>query len=112
MNYRKITAIFPDPSLKMVEQRLMEIGVPGMSVSKTHGFGEYRNFYSTDCMTDCIRVEVFSEADKADEIANAIMGAVHQGMSTDGIVAILPVEKLLHIREFEETKKETRADAL
>lgn len=102
MKYRKVTAIFPSLELDKVEQALIGIGVPGMTVSKTHGFGEYRNYYARDSMTDCVRVEIFTDADKAGEIVTTIARTVHQGASRDGIIAVLPVEDLLHIREFKE----------
>lgn len=102
MKYRKVTAIFPSLELDKVENALIGIGVPGMTVSRTHGFGEYRNYYARDTMTDCIRVEIFTDADKANEIARTIARTVHQGQNSDGIIAVLPVEDLVHIREFKE----------
>lgn len=102
MKFRKVTAIFPALELEKVEQALIGIGVPGMTVSKTHGLGEYRNYYAKDAMTDCVRVEVFTDADKAEEIVSTIARTVHQGASVDGIIAVLPVEDLVHIREFKE----------
>lgn len=102
MRFRKVTAIFPSLKLDDVEQALIGIGVPGMTVCKTHGLGEYRNYYARDAMTDCVRVEVFTDANKAEGIVTTIARTVHQGASSDGIVAVLPVEELLHIREFKE----------
>lgn len=102
MKYRKVTAIIPSLTLVEVEKALMGLGVPGMSVSKVHGYGEYRNYYSNDTMSDCARIEIFTEAEKAKPIANEIASIVHQGLSTDGVIAILPVEEFMHIREFEE----------
>jgi nitrogen regulatory protein P-II 1 len=102
MNFRKETAIFPSVDLDKVEHALICTGVLGMTVSTTHGFGEYRNYYARDTMTDCVRVEIFTEANKADEIAKVIARTVHQGRNSDGIIAVLPVENLLHIREFKE----------
>lgn len=102
MKFRKVTAMFPSLDLEKVEQALIGIGVPGMTVSTTHGFGEYRNYYAKDTMSDCVRVEIFTDADKADEIVRTIARTVHQGLSSDGMIAVLPVEGLLHIREFEE----------
>lgn len=106
MKFRKVTAIIPSLSLDDVEKELIALGVPGMTVTKAHGLGEYRNYYAKDSMSDCSRVEVFIEAEKAKQIANTIAKAVHQGMSTDGIIAILPVEELIHIREFHETNND------
>lgn len=47
-------------------------------------------------------IEIFTEAPQARQIATTIAHKVHQGMSTDGVIAILPVEDFMHIREFEE----------
>jgi len=104
MNYRKITAIIPTQSLDEVEKKLASIGVPGMTVTKVKGYGDYRNFYAKDTMSDCSRVEIFIEVDKAKQIVNAIASTVHQGMNTNGVIAILPVEEFMHIREFKEDK--------
>jgi len=43
----------------------MKIGVPGMSVTKVHGYGDYRNFYTKGSMTDLARIEVFIEIPQA-----------------------------------------------
>lgn len=102
MRFRKVTAIFPALELDRVERALIGAGIPGMTVSRAHGMGEYRNYYTRDFMTDCVRIEVYTEADKADEIVRAIARTVHKGLDSDGIVAVLPVEDLLHIREFSE----------
>jgi len=106
MNYRKITAIIPSLSLDNVEKELIALGVPGMTVSKVHGYGDYRNYYAKDTMSDCSRVEIFTEVEKARQIVNTIARTVHQGMETDGVIAILPVEEFIHIREFSETNND------
>lgn len=102
MKFRKVTAIFPELQLDKVEHALIEAGIPGMTVSKTHGFGQYRNYYADDLMSDCVRVDIYTDADKAKEIAKTIARTVHLGGRHDGIIAVLPVEDLLHIREFSE----------
>lgn len=101
MNYRKIIAIIPSLTLEDVEKYLKHAGVPGMSVSNVHGFGEYRNYYTNDTMTDCSRIEVYSEIEKVKQIVNAIAQGAHQGLDSDGVIAILPVEEFLHIHEIE-----------
>lgn len=39
MKYRKVTVIFSSLELDHVENELISIGVPGMTVSRAHGFG-------------------------------------------------------------------------
>jgi len=102
MNYRKVTAIIPSLSLEIVELELKKIGLPGMSVTNVEGYGEYRNLYTKGELSDCSRVEVFTEKEKAKQIVTTIAKAAHQGLNTDGIIAVLPVEDLIHINEFTE----------
>ena len=106
MNYRKVTAIFRLDLLEKVEKKLQGLGVKGLSVSKVKGYGEYADFYAKDWMTNHARIELFTEADDAEVIAKAIMDAASLDMEGDGIVAILPVEKLYRIR----TKTEVSDD--
>lgn len=105
MKYRKVIAIIPKLTLAEVEKELTVIGVPGMTVSKVQGYGHYRNYYTNDTMSNYSQIEIFVEAEKARNIANKIANTVHQGMGTDGIIAIMPVEELIHIQEFSEVQK-------
>ncbi len=98
MDYRKITAIIRSDVLEKVEKKLQEIGVQGISVTKVKGYGEYADFYSKDWMVSHARVEIFTSAAQADVIALAIMDTAYEGLEGDGIVAVLPVEKLYRIR--------------
>ncbi len=104
MRYRKVTAMFPSNSLKQVEDELLAIGVPGMTISKTHGMGDYRNYFIDDSMIDCSRLEVFIEVERARVVADTIARTVHQGLASDGIIAILPVEEFMHIKDFKESE--------
>ena len=98
MKFRKVTAILRPERLEAVEEALKRLNVPGVSVTKVKGFGEYANFYQADWMCSHVRIEVFTGVRQADEIAQAIMDAAHTGLEGDGIVAVLPVESLFHIR--------------
>jgi nitrogen regulatory protein P-II 1 len=98
-NFCKVTAIIRCEALEKVERRLQEIGVHGFSVMQVKGCGEYTNFYSLDCMTTHARVEIFVSAHRAEVIAQAIMDAAYSGVEGDGIVAVLPVNKVYRIRK-------------
>lgn len=98
MKYRKITAIVRASQLENVEKSLITIGVKGISVTQVGGFGEYHDFYRPDMMTTHARIEIFAPAAEADAIARSIMDAAHLGQPGDGIVAVLPVERLYRIR--------------
>ena len=98
MNMKKINAIIRCEALEEVERRLQDMGVQGMTVSQVKGFGEYANTYTRDWLVTHARIEIFTDEAQADTIAEAIMETAHTGVSGDGIVAILPVDKLLRIR--------------
>lgn len=104
MNFRKVTAIFRCDSCEKVEQRLQEIGVHGFSISKVKGYGEYADLYSHDWLVTHARIEIFTEESKVEEIAETIIEAAHIGVEGDGIIAVLPVEKLYRIRTRSEVK--------
>lgn len=104
MSFKKVTAIFRCDSCEKVERELQEIGVHGFSISKVKGYGEYANLYSDDWLVTHARIEIFTEESKADEIVKTIMEAAHVGMEGDGIVAVLPVEKLYRIRSLDKIK--------
>lgn len=102
--YCKVTAIFSSLDLEKVEDALKAIDVSGLTVSKARGFGEYRNYYAEDTMADWVRAEIFEEAVLADRIVETIARTVHKGLDSDGFVAVLPVEYLLHIRDFKDVQ--------
>ena len=98
MSYRKVTAIIRRDRLEQVEKALQALGVPGISVTRVKGYGEYADFYSRDWLVSHARLEVFTDEHSADDIAQAVMQAAHTGAAGDGVVAVLPVEKLYRIR--------------
>jgi len=108
MELRKITAIIRSRTLEGVDERLQEMGVKGLSVTLVKGYGEYKDFLAHDWLVTHVRIEIFTEKAQADNIATAIMEIAHTGGAGDGIVVILPVEKIFRIR----TRTEARAEEI
>lgn len=108
MSLKKVTAFINSSVLEEVEQRLTEIGVSGFSISDVTGRGEYSNFFRADLKAPHIKMDVFTDESKVDEIVSVIMETAHLGTQEDGIIAVLPVEKLYRIR----TKGEMSATEL
>jgi len=98
MEFRKVVAIIRGSALEQVEDRLKKLGVKGITVSRVKGYGEYANFYKADRLVSNARIEIFTVSEKVDAIVDAIMEAAHAGVTGDGLVAVLPVEKLYRIR--------------
>ena len=98
MNFRKVIAIIRPERLVIVEDCLKKLALPGISVTKVKGFGEHMNFFKPDWLCQHVRIEIFINVERAEEVAIAIMDAAHTGEEGDGIVAVLPVESVYHIR--------------
>ena len=103
MEVRLIIAVLRRDKLEEVERALREIDVERIDVSTIKGYGEYRNFFTQDWMTDEVRLEIFTKKNEVESITNAIMGAAHTGLPGDGVVAVVPIDTLYLIR--------TRAEA-
>ncbi|MBW4055614.1 MAG: P-II family nitrogen regulator [Proteobacteria bacterium] len=108
MELKKIVAIVRNQVLEKIEGRLVDMRVEGISVSKVKGYGEYANFFNPNWMVTHTRIEIFTQTSKVEGIVAAIMDLAHTGTAGDGIVAVLPVEKLYRIR----TKSEVLQDVI
>jgi len=98
MELRRIVAIIRGSALEKVEEQLRQLGVRGVTVFPVKGYGEYANLYRADWMVNNARIEIFSVAERVDAIVTTILDAAHSGTSGDGLVAVMPVEKLYRVR--------------
>ena len=96
--FRKVVAIVRTMALESVEKRLQAVGVPGVSVTKVKGYGEYADFYRADWMTEHARIEIFLHRTKVKEVVRAVIAAARTGESGDGLVVTIPVESIHRIR--------------
>jgi nitrogen regulatory protein P-II 1 len=103
-----IIAVIPIFTFEKVEKELQRIGVKGLTVTRVRGYGEHKDFIRDDWLCTHIRIEIFEQKARGDEIAAAIMETAHTGTSGDGIVCVLPVEKIYRIR----TKSEVKVDEI
>ena len=106
MEIKLILAIIRSDRLAPVEEKLKSVGVERVNVSKVKGYGEYRDFFARDWMVEEVQIEIFTSHHKVETIATAIMDAAHTGVPGDGVVAVLPIDKLFLIR----TKGEATAE--
>lgn len=106
MDIRLVIAIIRSEKLEEVEARLQDIGVERVNVSKVKGYGEYHDFFARDWMVEEVRIEIFTRKDEAETITAAILDAAHTGVPSDGVVAIVPVEKFFLVRTRSEATPE------
>lgn len=98
MNFVKITAIIQPDTLNNVVEKLRQLGVGGLSISKVTGYGEYVNLYSRDTTVGHTKIVIFTSNEKAEPIINAILEVAHTGIAGDGIITTQPIEKIFRIR--------------
>lgn len=98
MGLKYVIAIIRPEVLDALEVVLSGLQVRGLTVSKVEGYGEYVDYLAKSRLTEHVKVEIFVEDTKAEAVAAAIMDVAHSDVPGAGIVAILPVEKFLHIR--------------
>jgi nitrogen regulatory protein P-II 1 len=108
MGFKQVTAILRNELLDDVLEELKKIGVKGLTVTSVKGYGESKHIWAKHWFVSHARVEIITEKTKADEIVAAIMEIAHTGGPGDGIVCILPVEKVFRIR----TRSEARPDEI
>lgn len=99
MQYRKVTAIVHANSLEAVEEALKHTDAIEVAITHVKGYGDYKNFYSPEWTSEQARVEVFIAQPQAQAAVHAICQAAYRGLDTDGIVAVLPVESLMRIKD-------------
>lgn len=98
MEYKKIVAIIRKGHLEKVERALIEHGAKGITVTQVKGFGGYINYFSRDWMCNHTRLELFVNENEVDSTVEKLIEAAHTGAPGDGMVAVLPVEKVYRIR--------------
>jgi len=96
-----IIANFRSAKLDEVEKRLERLGVERINVSIVRGFGEYRNYFAPNWLESEARMEIFTKKHEVEKIVSAIIETArsgHSGLPGDGVVAVLPIDKLFLIR--------------
>lgn len=106
MDMKLIVAIIRRDKREEVETALQRAGVERVDLSKVKGYGEYHNFFSPTWMEDEVRLEIFTRHHKVEAIARAILDSAHTGLPGDGVVAVLPVERLFLVRSRAEATPE------
>lgn len=114
MELALVVAIIRGEKLAPTEKRLHAIGVRGITVIKAKGFGEHalpQDILGRPLTTDQAKLEIYVAREQAERVAAAIIDAAHTGSSGDGIVAILPVHRVLSIRTGSDTIPNRATDA-
>jgi nitrogen regulatory protein PII len=100
-----VVAIVKPFKLDEVKEALRAVGVNGLTVTETQGFGRQRGHtevyrgaeYQVDFVPK-VKVEVVTEDDQVQGIVDAITKAARTGKIGDGKIFVLPAEQVIRIR--------------
>lgn len=98
MSFKYVVAIVAPEAVEPLEKKLRGIGVGGITLTKVRGFGEYKNFYARDWLSDHTKVEIFAEESKVDGLLDALAASAASDLPGSGVVAVIAVDKFLHLR--------------
>ncbi len=109
---KKVEAIIKPFKLDEVREALGEVGVSGITVSETKGFGRQKGhtelYRGSEYVVDFlpkIRIEILADDDKVAGITGAIAKAANTGQIGDGKIFILSLGEVIRIRTGERGKK-------
>ena len=102
---KRIEAIIRPFRLDDMKERLWAVGVRGMTVSETMGFGRqkgethlYRGVEHTADFLPKLKIEIVVRDDEAGRVVDTICAVAHSGRVGDGKVFVSPVEEVIRIR--------------
>ena len=91
-----LTAIVRTNSLEGIVKSLLDKGIRGMTITEVKGIGEQMQLLNP--YTIHSRIELFIADDAATDAVNIILKHAHTGDMGDGLIAVLPVERMMKIR--------------
>jgi nitrogen regulatory protein P-II 1 len=100
-----VVAVLKPFKLDDVKEALKNLGVQGMTLTESQGFGRQRGHtevyrgaeYEVDFVPK-IRIEVLVNDDQTDEVVDAIIATAATGKIGDGKVWVIPVETVVRVR--------------
>ena len=102
---RLVTALVKPFKLDDVKEALTQLGLPGITVTESKGFGRqrghtevYRGAEYTVEFVPKVRIEVLTDDDDSRRVADTIVNAARTGQIGDGKVWISPVDTIIRVR--------------
>ena len=103
MALKQISAIIRPELLEAVERNLKQLDITGLTVTRAKGVGENGDILVTsDGMFSSIRIDIFLNETQVQKVVDAVMDAAGTGRPGDGIIAVLPADRVYRIRDRQE----------
>ncbi len=100
-----IIAIIQPYRIDAVREALTEVGVEGLTVSEVRGYGRqrgqkeiYRGAEYSVSYVPKLKLEIAVDAEKAEDVVDAITRSARTGKIGDGKIFVLPLEAAQRIR--------------
>lgn len=55
---------------ELISKEINQLNIPGISVTKVQGLGDYFNEYSPQTLCKSLKIEIYTSSEQADDIAN------------------------------------------
>jgi len=108
---KKIEAVIKPFKLDDVKEALNEIGIQGMTIIEVKGYGRQKGhkeiYRGAEYVVDFIpkvKIEIVVDAERADQVVEAILESAKTGKIGDGKIFVLPVEEAIRVRTGEKGK--------
>lgn len=102
---KKVEAVIRHFKLEEVKDALTEIGVNGMTVSETRGFGRqkghkehYRGAEYTVDFLPKVKIEIIVSDDQLKEVVDTILRTARTGQIGDGKIFVINLDNTVRIR--------------
>ena len=82
-----------------ISEQLKQFHIPGVTVSKVHGYGDYVNEYAEFGFSENMKIEIYTNEENAEELAIVLSELADEMTEGGGIIAIEPLSKLLNVRK-------------
>lgn len=110
MSIKRVIAIIRSDVLAPLEERLKVLRVGGLTVSRVKGYGAYKNLFASDWMSEHAKIEIFIEEAEIDRLIETMREVGDTGTTGGGILAVLPVERFVHLSTGTTTPPRTSFD--
>jgi nitrogen regulatory protein P-II 1 len=91
-----VKAIVRTTALENTVKALEDTGVHGMSISEVRGVGEEVRLFSQYSVHNMI--DIIVHAEDVERVVNVLLDVAHTGLEGDGLIAVCPLDYLIHIR--------------
>ena len=96
--FLKLTVILSSTEWPLLEELLLDHEAEGVTLSKVTGFGNYKNTFRNDLLSESFKVEIFTTKIKAEELAGLVVKFLksHGNRPNHGLVALMRVDELFN----------------